>query len=103
MSVELMVAEGELVTVVWTFRGTHTHGGYGGLPPTGAAVEFRGITVWRIVEGRIHEEWTTFDQLRPYSQVLSHLKWPLAGLVCAVLLLGWGILRWLRRPGPRGN
>jgi steroid delta-isomerase-like uncharacterized protein len=97
MSVEQMVAEGDRVTVVWIFRGTHTHGGYGGLPPTGAAIEFRGITIWRIVDGRIREEWTAFDQLGPYSQILDHLKWPLAGLVCALLVLGWGTLRWLRR------
>jgi len=38
MSVELMVAEGDLVAVVWVFRGTHTHAGYGGMPPTGALV-----------------------------------------------------------------
>lgn len=108
MSIERMVAEGDLVTVVWTFRGTHTHGGYGGLPPTGAAIEFRGITVWRIVDGKIREEWTVFDEMRAYSQILDHLKWPLAGLFCAVLILGWGTLGWLRRrgairPGPRGN
>ena len=99
MSVERMVAEGDLVTVVWIFRGTHTHGGYGGLPPTGAAIEFRGITVWRIVDGKIREEWTTFDELRPYLQVLDHLKWPLAGLLCALLVLVWAILRWLVRRG----
>lgn len=97
MSVELMVAEGDLVTVVWIFRGTHTHAGYGGLPPTGARIEMRGITVWRIVDGRIRDEWTAFDELGPYSQLLNHLKWPLAGSVLAALLLGWAALRGLRR------
>jgi steroid delta-isomerase-like uncharacterized protein len=103
ISVDLMVAEGDLVSVVWTFRGTHTHGGYGGLPPTGAAIEFRGMTVWRIVDGRIREEWTTFNEMRAYSQVLDHLKWPLLGLLCAVLILGWGTVRWLRRRSDAGS
>jgi predicted ester cyclase len=49
MTVNLMVAEADLVTVVWTFRGTNTAAGYG-LPPTGASIELRGITVWRIVD-----------------------------------------------------
>jgi predicted ester cyclase len=96
MSVELMVAEGDLVSVVWIFRGTHTHAGYGGLPPTGTKVEFRGITIWRIVDGRIREEWTAFDPTRAYIQLLSQMKWPLAGLVLAVLILGWGTIRGLR-------
>ena len=32
ITVDLMVAEGDLVTVVWTFRGTNTAAGYA-LPP----------------------------------------------------------------------
>ena len=69
MTVTLMVAEGDLVTAVWVFRGTHTGAGYYGLPPTGAKVELRGITVWRIVDGKIREEWTSFDQLRLARQL----------------------------------
>jgi SnoaL-like polyketide cyclase len=95
--VVLMVAEGDLVSVVWVFRGTHTHAGYGGLPPTGARIEMRGITVWRIVDGKIREEWTEFNEMRGYGQMLSQLKWPLVGLIFLVLILLWGMLRVLRR------
>jgi steroid delta-isomerase-like uncharacterized protein len=88
MSVDRMVAEGDLVSVLWTFRGTHTAGGYGGLPPTGARVEMRGITIWRIVDGRITDEWTSFNALGAYAQVLAHLRWPLlAGLVLLLALV----------------
>jgi predicted ester cyclase len=97
MSVEMMVAEGDLVTVVWVFRGTHAHTGYGWLPPTGARIEMRGITVWRIVDGKIRDEWTVFNELQPFSQLLDHLKWLLGGSVLAALLLGWAALRGLRR------
>jgi hypothetical protein len=91
-----MVAEGDLVTVVWVFRGTHTHAGYDWLPPTGAKIEFRGITVWRIADGKIREEWTAFNEMGAVSQLLNQLKWPLAGLIFAVLILWWGMLRVLR-------
>ena len=53
MSVQEMVAEGDKVAGLWTFQGTHTGSGYEGLPATGTKVEVRGITIWRIVDGRI--------------------------------------------------
>jgi steroid delta-isomerase-like uncharacterized protein len=97
MSVVLMVAEGDLVTVVWIFRGTHTHAGYGWLPPTGAKIEVRGITVWRIRDGRIREEWTTFNEMLAFSQFVKQLKWPLTGLLFGVAVVGWGTFKGLRR------
>jgi predicted ester cyclase len=86
MTVELLIAKGEFVTVVWTFRGTHTGPGVG-LPPTGARVTMRGITVWRIVNGRILEEWTSFNELPPYLEVARHVKWFLI-VVLGVAILG---------------
>ena len=88
MTVNLMVAEGDLVTVVWTFVGTNTAAGYG-LPPTGVKLELRGITVWRIVDGRIREEWTSFDQLQAARQFGTQLKWPLIGFLSAAVILVW--------------
>ena len=85
MTVDMMVAEGDLVSVVWTFRGTHTAAGYGGLPPTGAKIAIRGITVWRIIDGKIRDEWTAFNEMALYRQIASHLKWPLIGLFIALL------------------
>ena len=96
MSVDRMVAEGDLVSVLWTFRGTHTAGGYAGLPATGTRVEMRGITIWRIVDGRITDEWTSYNELGAYAQVAAHLRWQLlAGLALLLALvvvlerLGW--------------
>jgi hypothetical protein len=87
--------------VLWTFRGTHAAGGYGGLPPTGTRVEMRGMTIWRIVDGRITDEWTTFNEASAYAQALAHLRgWLLAGLVLGLGLLvaaerlaWWGLRR----------
>jgi predicted ester cyclase len=97
ITVDLMVAKGNLVTVVWRFRGTQTASGFG-LPPTGATIDMRGITVWRIIHGRIREEWTSFDRLRPALQILTQLRWAVLGILVAALVLGWlavrGVHRW---------
>jgi steroid delta-isomerase-like uncharacterized protein len=96
MTVDLMAAEGDLVTVVWTFRGRNTAAGYG-LPPTGARIELRGITVWRIVDGKIREEWTSFDDMQAASQLVTQLKWQLLGLLAAAVILLWIFCRVILR------
>jgi steroid delta-isomerase-like uncharacterized protein len=93
ITVILMAAEGDLVTVVWVLRGTHTGAGYDGLPPTGVKLELRGITVWRIVDGKIREEWTSFDQLQAAGQFVTQLKWPLLGFLLAAVILIWALCR----------
>jgi steroid delta-isomerase-like uncharacterized protein len=89
MSVQQMVAEGDKVAVLWTFQGTHTGSGYEGLPPTGTKVEIRGITIWRIVDGRIVEEWSSFSETGAYIRMFAHLKWWLAfaGLLVLTLVI----------------
>ncbi len=99
ITVDRMVAEGDLVTVVWIFRGTNTAAGYG-LPPTGARIELRGITVWRIVDGKIREEWTSFDELQAARQLVTQLKWPLLGLLAAAVILLWMFCRVILRLRP---
>lgn len=65
---EKLIAEGDLVTVYWIARGTNTGTG-NGLPATGKKVEQSGITIWRIVNGKIKEEWSAFDQLSMMQQL----------------------------------
>ena len=96
MSVQQMVAEGDKVAVLWTFQGTHTGWGYQGLPPTGTRVEIRGITIWRIVDGRIVEEWTSFDTTGAYLGMFAHVKWWLifAGLLALAMVIATERLLW---------
>ena len=96
MTVDLIVAENDLVTVMWTFRGTHSAFGYG-LPPTGTWIEFRGMTIWRIRDGKIIDEWTTFNSLSAYLQVIRHLKWWFLGLLTVLGWLVWLLARYRRR------
>src|SRR5215468_12404835 len=65
---EKLIAEGDLVTIYWIARGTNTGTG-NGLPATGKRGELPGITIWRIVNGKIKEEWSAFDQLSLMQQL----------------------------------
>ena len=65
---EKLIAEGDLVTVYWIARGTNTGIG-NGLPATGKKAELAGITIWRIADGKIKEEWSAFDQLSMMQQL----------------------------------
>lgn len=56
-----ILADGEYVTVLWTAEGTNTGTG-NGIPATGKRMRASGITIWRIANGRIREEWSQFDQ-----------------------------------------
>jgi steroid delta-isomerase-like uncharacterized protein len=68
VTVERTFNDGEYVTLIWRAEGTNTGSG-NGLPATGKKVAGRGITVWRVVNGKIKEEWSEFDQLRLMQQL----------------------------------
>ena len=53
--------KGDLVSVLWTAKGTTTGTG-NGLPATGRRAEGRGRTLWRLRNGPITEEWSEFDE-----------------------------------------
>jgi steroid delta-isomerase-like uncharacterized protein len=63
-----LIAEDDLVTIYWIASGTNTGTG-NGLPATGKKGELTGITIWRIVDGKIKEEWSAFDQLSMMQQL----------------------------------
>jgi steroid delta-isomerase-like uncharacterized protein len=65
---EKLIAEDDLVTIYWIAKGTNTGAG-NGLPATGKKAELAGITIWRIVDGKIKEEWSAFDQLSMMQQL----------------------------------
>jgi steroid delta-isomerase-like uncharacterized protein len=49
------IAQGNSVAGRWTMRGTQT-GELNGIPPTGRRVTLTGITIYRIVDGKVVEE-----------------------------------------------
>ena len=89
IEIQRLIAEGDFVAALGTIRGTHTSGGYSDLPPTGTPIEIRGITIWRIVDGKIRDEWTSFDELGAYSQVVRHVQgklWIALGVFLALVV-----------------
>jgi steroid delta-isomerase-like uncharacterized protein len=70
--IEDMVAEEDRVAVRWTWRGTHK-GEYMGVAPTGKQVTITGISILRIVGGKIVEEWGEMDNLGMLQQLGAKL------------------------------
>jgi steroid delta-isomerase-like uncharacterized protein len=66
--VEDLVAEGDKVVARWTSVGTH-QGDFMGIPPTGKQVTTSGITIFRLEDGKIVEEWSESDMLGMLQQV----------------------------------
>ncbi len=52
----------------WRFRGTH-QGSFRGIAPTNKLVEWTGITLYRIVDGKILETWWNHDMLGALQQM----------------------------------
>lgn len=57
-----------VVDASWTMTGTHTGGGLG-IPATGRAVRITGMTMSRVVEGRITEHWIYRDDIAMLRQL----------------------------------
>jgi len=55
LRIEEEIAEGEKVVIRWSFSGTH-EGSLLGIPATGRKATWTGITIFRIVEGKVVEE-----------------------------------------------
>ena len=64
---DLLVAEDKVISR-WTVRGTH-HGPFAGVAPTGRAIELHGISIHRIVDGQIVENWHGVDKLGLLRQI----------------------------------
>jgi predicted ester cyclase len=67
-TIEDLIAEGDKVVLRYTFRGIH-QGQWRGLPPTGKAVTFTGIFIYRMVDGKIVEGWENADALGLVQQL----------------------------------
>ncbi len=62
VTIDKIVAEGDLVAVRFTAEGTNS-GSANSLPATGKRIRIAAMTIFKIVDGKIVEEWPIFDQL----------------------------------------
>ena len=69
VTVEDTIAEGDRVVTRYTVRGTHQGEIEGFGPPTGRQLEFEGITIHHIEDGKIVEEWERYDNLGILQQL----------------------------------
>lgn len=67
-AVEELIGEADRVVARLTYRGTH-RGPLFGLPPTGGAVGYGGIAIFRIADGRIADGWVLGDTLSLLRQL----------------------------------
>ena len=62
VTVEEQLAEGDRVATRWSARGIH-EGEIMGIPPTGKETTVTGITISRLKDGKVAEDWLNWDAL----------------------------------------
>ena len=74
ITVEMMIAEGDIVVSRYSTTATDTVG-YMGMPATGKAIRTPAIQIFRFADGKIVESWAARDDLGTLRQ-LGHLAMP---------------------------
>jgi steroid delta-isomerase-like uncharacterized protein len=68
VTMDEMVAEGDRVAARWTAEGTH-EGELLGIPPTGKRIRWSGISICRVAEGKLAEQFERWDRLDLMQQL----------------------------------
>ncbi|NOZ28128.1 MAG: hypothetical protein GXP39_08775 [Chloroflexi bacterium] len=67
-TIEELIAKGDKVVERWSCTATH-QGELMGIPPTGKRARTTGISIFRIADGKIAEEWTNWSALSLLQQL----------------------------------
>ena len=67
-TINMMVAEGDLVFVYGTYTGTHTGKGFLDLPPTGNKINYDVVDMFRLRNGKLCEHWDVADTRTIFTQ-----------------------------------
>lgn len=68
LTAQRMIAEGDTVVVQWTAHATH-QGAFRGIEPTGKAVNYSGINIYQLKDGKIVQELYSGDRLGLWQQL----------------------------------
>jgi steroid delta-isomerase-like uncharacterized protein len=68
LTMEEVIAEGEIVMTRWSCRGTHK-GDLSGIAPTGKQITISGVTIARLANGKMAEGWVNWDALGLMQQL----------------------------------
>jgi steroid delta-isomerase-like uncharacterized protein len=68
MTIRDLIVDGDRAVWRWTFTGTH-RGEFAGIPATGRPVEYEGVSIERVRDGRIAERWDFPDLLTAMRQL----------------------------------
>jgi steroid delta-isomerase-like uncharacterized protein len=68
ITIDQLLAEGDMVTKRWTFHATQS-GDLSGLPPTGKRITMSGLELFRLEGGKIVECWVGYDNLSLLQQL----------------------------------
>jgi len=66
--IEDLLAEGDKVATRFRLRGTNT-GSFQGMPPTGRAIDIIATGIFRVVDGRVTDNWVNIDALGLMQQL----------------------------------
>jgi steroid delta-isomerase-like uncharacterized protein len=73
-NVDDVIAEGDKVVVRYTIVGTN-QGSLMGAPPTGKKISVSGISIYKIVGGKLAESWGVYDRMQLIQQLgVQHQK-----------------------------
>jgi predicted ester cyclase len=71
-TIDDLIAEGDEVVVRWTQHAVHAGPlptPFGNIPPTGKQITVTGMIIFRIVDGKITDEWENWDTLGMLQQL----------------------------------
>lgn len=71
-----MIAEDHIVSARWTFRGTQ-NGQFMMVPPTGKVVEFDGLSIYYIEDGKIADDLAVLDLVTALQQLGARILPPI--------------------------
>jgi steroid delta-isomerase-like uncharacterized protein len=69
VTTEDLITEGDKVVERWTQTQTHSGESFMNIPPSGKAITFTGISIYRIANGKIVEHWANMDMFGMMAQM----------------------------------